>query len=76
MAKKLPAKYETKVMPLILSILMTFIVSLVSTIRAVGIPDNFMQLWPQAWLISWLVAFPVLLILLPIVKRLTKLIVE
>ncbi|MDT7525657.1 DUF2798 domain-containing protein [Pseudidiomarina sp. GXY010] len=76
MAKKLPAKYETKVMPLILSILMTFIVSSVSTIRAVEMPDNFMQLWSQAWLISWLVAFPILLILLPIVKRLTKLIVD
>ncbi|RUO76363.1 DUF2798 domain-containing protein [Pseudidiomarina taiwanensis] len=73
--RKLPAKYETKVMPLLLSILMTFIVSLVSTLRAVGLSDDFIALWSQSWLLSWLVAFPVLLIVLPIVRRLTRLLV-
>lgn len=74
--RKLPAKYETKVMPLLLSILMTFIVSLVSTLRAVGgLSDDFLSLWSQSWLLSWLVAFPVLLLVLPVVRRLTRMLV-
>jgi hypothetical protein len=63
-------------MPLLLSILMTMIVSLVSTCRNLGIPPGFMRIWLGAWGVSWLVAFPTLLVMLPLVRRLTALFVE
>lgn len=68
---KLPAAAARWVMPLILSILMTCVVSLVSTWRGLGMPPGFARLWLEAWLASWLVAFPVLLLVLPLVRRMT-----
>ncbi|WP_308417585.1 DUF2798 domain-containing protein [Chitinimonas taiwanensis] len=63
-------------MPLILSVLMTCVVSMISTIRGVGWGQSFMAVWPSAWALSWVVAFPVLLVVLPIVRRLTALVVR
>lgn len=73
---KLPARYATLVMPLFLSILMTFIVSLVSTLLAVGPVAGFVGLWAGAWGLSWLVAFPTLLLVLPLVRRATAAVVD
>ncbi|EJT03268.1 hypothetical protein RCCGE510_24089 [Rhizobium sp. CCGE 510] len=33
-------------------------------------------MWPSAWALSWAIAFPVLLLMLPVVKRVTAVIVE
>lgn len=74
--KKLPARYAAIVMPLFLSILMTCVVSMISTIRSVGWGELFFKMWPGAWALSWLVAFPVLLLVLPVVRRLTALVVQ
>jgi hypothetical protein len=74
--RRLPARYAGLLMPLLLSILMTMIVSLVSTFRNLGIPPGFMHIWLGAWGVSWLVAFPTLLVMLPLVRRLTTLLVE
>lgn len=74
--RKLPARYAGTVMPLILSILMTFVVSMISTLRSVGWGDTFLKVWPSAWALSWVIAFPVLLLVLPIVRRLTALVVR
>lgn len=74
--RKLPPRYATLVMPLLLSILMTSIVSMISTLRAVGVVPGLLQLWLSAWGLSWLVAFPTLLVVLPVVRRLTAAIVE
>ncbi|MBM3116017.1 DUF2798 domain-containing protein [Jeongeupia naejangsanensis] len=73
--RKLPARYASVVMPLLLSLLMTCIVSVISTLRGIG-PGGFPQVWLAAWGLSWLVAFPVLLLVLPVVRRLTMLIVR
>ena len=73
---KLPARYAGFVMPLLLSILMTCIVSLISTFKGVGWVAGFWQLWLGAWAVSWLVAFPTLLVALPLVRRLTAAVVD
>src|SRR5437867_12529207 len=57
---KLPARYAAIVMPLVLSVLMTFVVSAISTLRSLGPTPAFVATWPAAWAISWLVAFPTL----------------
>lgn len=73
---KLPARYGALVMPLLLSVLMTCIVSAISTIRGVGVTPHFMRVWISAWLLSWLVAFPTLLLVLPVVRRATAAVVR
>lgn len=73
--RKLPPRYATVVMPFFLSVLMSFIVSMISTLRSVGWGDLFWQLWPGAWALSWVIAFPLLLVLLPVVRKLTALVV-
>ncbi|MFB2654791.1 DUF2798 domain-containing protein [Shewanella seohaensis] len=73
---KLPAKYATVVMPFFLSILMSCIVSGISTFNGVGASAQFVELWLIAWGISWAVAFPTLLMVLPLVRKLTAAFVQ
>lgn len=74
--RKLPARYAGLVLPLLLSILMTFIVSLISTLRGIGLAPDLLHIWMGAWGLSWIVAFPTLLFVLPLVRRLTRALVE
>jgi hypothetical protein len=74
--RKLPARYNAIVMPLLLSIAMTFVVSAISTLKSLGFNASFLANWPSAWAISWIVAFPTLLIILPVVRWLVGLLVE
>ena len=73
---KLPARYAAIVMPLVLSVLMTFVVSAISILRSLGPTPAFLATWPATWGISWLVAFPVLLVVLPLVRKIVALAVE
>ncbi|EKS35151.1 DUF2798 domain-containing protein [Afipia clevelandensis] len=74
--RKLPARYAAIVMPLVLSILMTFVVSGISTLKSLGFTPAFLATWPAAWAISWIVAFPTLLAVLPLVRRIVAMVVE
>lgn len=74
--RKLPPRYAGVVMPFFLSVLMTAIVSMVSTLKGIGWGGNFFRVWLSAWGLSWLVAFPVLLMVLPAVRKLTALVVR
>lgn len=67
---------EKFLMPFVLSIFMTFIISFVSTIQAIGFANITLSGWFAAWLWSWLIAFPTLLIVLPIVKRLIQFLIQ
>lgn len=73
---RLPARYAAIIMPLVLSLLMTFVVSAISTWKSLGLTPLFLSTWPIAWGLSWLVAFPTLLVVLPVVRRIVGLIVE
>lgn len=73
---KLPARCAAWVMPLLLSILMTFVVSMISTIRGVGLSPDMPRIWMSAWGISWIFAFPTLLLVLPLVRKATAAIVD
>ena len=73
--RRLPARYTGVVMPFILSVLMTFVVSGISTVKALGLTAEFLQTWPSSWALSWLVAFPTLIFVLPLVRRLVALVV-
>lgn len=73
---KLSAKWATIVMPFILSCLMSGIISLINMLRNLGWIDGFITLWFHNWMISWVFAFPIVLILLPMVHKLTSKLVD
>jgi len=73
---RLPARYGAILMPMVLSILMTFVVSLIATVRAIGFTEDFVIRWLPAWGLSWFVAFPTLLLVLPLVRRIVNALVE
>ncbi len=73
---KLPARYAALVMPLLLSIFMSGVISLISTLRGIGMAPHLLEVWLGAWGMSWLVGFPTLLLALPMVRKLTGLIVK
>lgn len=73
--RKLQARYAGIVMPFVLSVFMTCIVSAIATLRSVGIADGVHWLWLQNWTLSWVVAFPTLLVILPLVRRVVGLLV-
>jgi hypothetical protein len=73
---KLPARYNSVAMPFVLSLMMSFIISGVSSLRALGFVDGFILKWMSAWGVSWLVAFPTVLVVLPLVRGIVAMFVE
>ncbi|MDR6816484.1 cellulose synthase/poly-beta-1,6-N-acetylglucosamine synthase-like glycosyltransferase [Neorhizobium sp. 2083] len=73
---RLPARYAALLMPFVLSILMTFVVSGVATLKNLGFSPEFLPSWMSAWLVSWLIAFPTLLGALPVTRRIVQFIVR
>jgi len=74
--QKIPNCYASIVLPLFLSIIMTFIVSCISTLKSMGFEQFSFTMWMSAWGISWLIAFPVLLLVLPVVRKMTIILVQ
>jgi hypothetical protein len=74
--KKLPAHYAAIALPFAISIFMSCIVSSIATWRGIGFVDHFFVTWMSSWAISWIVAFPVLLVILPIARRIVFTFVE
>ncbi|WP_299684976.1 DUF2798 domain-containing protein [uncultured Tateyamaria sp.] len=66
----IPKKYAHIVFGLILSGMMSFLVSGISTYLAVGMIPGFLGEWIWAWLPSWAVAFPIVLVVAPFARRL------
>jgi hypothetical protein len=74
--RKLPAASANVVMPLVLSITMSGIVSAVVTATSAAPGPGFATTLLKAWGLSCAVAFPSLLVLLPVVRRVVALVVE
>ena len=74
--RRFPARYAGILLPFILSILMTRVVSAVATARNLGLGPDFLAHWLPAWAMSWVVAFPVLLVALPLTRRLVRLLLQ
>ena len=64
-----PKKSAPVLFGFILSGLMSWLVSGISTLRAVGWTPDFAALWAQAWITAWLIAFPVVLVVAPLARR-------
>lgn len=73
---KLSAKWAMIVIPFCLSFLMSGIISLINMLRNLGWIDGFIQLWLHNWMISWAFAFPIVVTLLPFVRKFAGLLVD
>ena len=73
---RIPARHTWLVMPAVLALLMTFVVSGIATLRAIGLAPDFLTKWMGSWLISYIVAYPTLLTVQPIVRRIMGAIME
>ncbi len=65
----IPRRLEFLAFGLLLSGMMSFIVSGISTLLAVGAGDFSATLWIGTWLPSWGIAFPAVLVVAPAVRR-------
>ena len=74
--RKLPARYAGIVLPLLLSVFMSFLISGITTVRTIGLSPDFFGVWMSNWGLSWVVAFPTVLVVMPIVRRLVAMIVD
>ncbi|ENW78894.1 hypothetical protein F909_03211 [Acinetobacter sp. ANC 3929] len=63
-------KAASLLFPLILSGMMSFLISGITTLKAVGLIDNFFSMWMSAWAVAWMFAFPSVLVCAPIAQRL------
>ena len=73
---KLSAKWANIFVPFILSCLMSGIISLINLLRNIGWYEGFIDLWLKNWMISWSMAFPIVLLLLPWVRRFVGIFVD
>ena len=62
-------KHLAWLMPLFLSGIMSGAISCFNMIINKGLVDGFFSLWLHAWSLSWLMAFPLILVVLPLVRR-------
>ena len=65
----IPSRFAPFLFGFILSGLMSFVVSGISTFRNAGLIDGYLGLWIGAWLPSWLFAFPIVLVVAPLARR-------
>ena len=73
---RLPAKWALIIIPFILSCLMSGIISFINMLRTLGWIEGFISLWLHNWMISWAIAFPIVVTLLPFVRKFTGLLVD
>jgi hypothetical protein len=72
---RVPNRFAPFLFPLLLSGFMTFLITGISMTRVLGIdalindPGNFLQIWMKAYVSSLLVAYPILLLVIPVVRR-------
>lgn len=68
-----PARFAPLLYGFFLSGMQSCIVSGIATLRALGLPHDFVVKWLGAWLPSWAVAFPAVLLIAPFTRHLVGL---
>lgn len=66
---KFHPKHLAWLMPLFLSGIMSGSISCFNMLMNKGLVDGFIGIWLRAWGMSWVVAFPLILIMLPLVRK-------
>lgn len=68
----IPARFAPILFGLVLSGLMSWLVSGIATLRAIGFGDELLAQWLGGWLTSWLIAFPTVLVVAPVARRIVN----
>ena len=74
--RRLPGRYAGILLPFFLVTIMTVFVSGIATLRGVGLGPDFLGVWMQAWGLSWAAAFPIVVFVLPLVRKIVARLVE
>jgi len=73
----LPKRFEPVAFGFLLTCLMTFFVTGISTWLALGLEaEGFARIWLTSWMTTWALAFPVILFVGPLVRRILKTIIK
>jgi hypothetical protein len=67
--RKIPHCYAPKLLAFFTSMIMSFIMSMVITSLNLGWVEDFPSRWMHAWLSAFLIAFPIILLVLPLARR-------
>ncbi|WP_144182642.1 DUF2798 domain-containing protein [Elioraea rosea] len=73
---RFPARYAPVLFGLLLSGLMSFIVSGIATLNALGAVREMPTAWMSSWSVAWAIAFPTVLVVAPLVRRIVSAITE
>lgn len=73
---KLPVRAMIFLVPFFLSFVMSGIVSLISTVKSLGMGMQVLSPWLTSWGLSWMIAFPTVLFVLPFARKLVLLLVK
>lgn len=73
---KLPPRAMMLLVPFFLSLVMSGVVSLISTVKALGINTEMLSPWLSSWILSWVIAFPTVLFVLPFARKVSLLLVK
>jgi hypothetical protein len=65
----IPARFAQPLFAFFLSCMMSFIISGISTYRALGPHPGFLGDWLGSWAISWAIAFPTVLFVAPLARK-------
>ncbi len=70
--RKIPRRHAGTLLALFTSLLMSCLMSLVVTLRNVGFVQEVWRLWLEAFPVAFAIAFPLVLVVLPLARRLVE----
>jgi hypothetical protein len=69
-------KYQQLVFAFFMALLMSCIMSFVISTFNVGFVNNILFIWLKAWGFAFVVAFPVILLVVPVVRKMVGLVIK
>ena len=66
---KIPKKHENKIVMIFMVSIMTIVLSFAITVKNNGFNSQFIGLWIKSWAFSFTVALPLVLLIMPIIKK-------
>ena len=75
-SRLIPRKYESVVFGFFMAFMMSGLMSLIVTAFNVGVVNNLVSIWLRAWGVAFSVAFPTIILLAPLVRKLSEVVLD